>query len=220
MHTNAIIVSSIGFVLAIVTTLFIILSDLACIAGNVGSAGLIGPMGPTGDRGNQKQTVVSTDHDLITRDLTISHTQPTFAGNLLQENGNGYMISWWVLSALSQKDTTATLNFNIINNYNQVVHLTYGQGKDVDNNNIKVQFSLLAKVRQELSVKLYIWRKIDNQEKFHIAVEGATDLFKGTITDYDTANIAVRLKVTGDSVFGYNRANAINVYHHTGVKIG
>jgi hypothetical protein len=207
MHTNAIIVASVGLALAIVATLFILLSDFGCITGNVGSAGLTGPLGPTGDRGSQKQVMVSTDPDLVARDLTVGtgHTQPSFVGNLLQDAGKGYMISWWMLSALSPR-TTVTLNFEVMNNDTTVPLTPGGAG-------IALPFTLVANVRQEISVKIYIW-KIDDQT-FNLAIEGQIGLFTGTIINYDTANIAVRLKVNHAS--GYNRANAVHVYQNTQV---
>jgi len=205
-HTNAIILASTGLGLTIVATIFILLSDFGCIVGDVGSAGLTGPLGPTGEIGSQEQVIVSTDPNLFSHDLTIGngYTQPSFVGNLLQDLGKGYMVSCWLLSALSPS-TIVTLNFEVINN-DIKVPLTPSAG-------ITVPFTLVANERKEISVKLFIWR-IDNRT-FNVAVEGQTSLFTGTIVNYDMANIAVRLKVTDSSA--YNRSNTVHVYKDTQV---
>ena len=205
MRTKAIIVASVGISLAIISTLFILLSDFGCNRGNVGSAGPVGPPGPMGDIGKPNQVVFAPSTDLVARDLTVGtgHTQPSFTGTLLPDSGEGYMSSEWVVSVLGTG--TVNLNFTIMNN-DTILTLTPG-------NTITQPVVLVANVRQEINVQIYIWKT--DTRNFTVAFNGQPTVYVGFITDYDTANIAVRLQV--DNASGYNRSNSVRVYQKTKV---
>jgi hypothetical protein len=196
---NSQILAIIGLLFSVVAMLFIILSDFGCSTGNIGSIGLTGEIGITGLTGSLKQ-VISSKTDMTNTDLTLGYIQSSIVGNLLKSNG--YMLSTWLMSVIGQS-VEFTMNFEVLNN-DIVVPLTPLP-------TIKVTSALVANVRKEVGLKLYIWKTDD--KTFKVCVEEQSSLFTGTIENYNTANIAIKLKVSNSSA--YNRYNTLTVYQDT-----
>jgi hypothetical protein len=205
-NKKALIIASVGISLAVISTIVIFSSDFGCQIGNVGNMGLDGPTGVTGIQGQTGQVVFSTTPDLTLRELSSGYTQPSFKGNLLQDNKNGFGISSWLFS-MYIPTTSTTVELSVLNNGVQLAM--------TPTNKITVALTgLVVNRREEINIVMYFWR--ESGGIFKVACPFQSTLFTGKIEDWENANMAFRLKCFNTPT--YNRNNYVHVYNNTAVN--